>query len=399
MHGLHPRGADILEELFPGLTDQLVTDGAVAGDILGNSRWLLSGQRFAQARIGQLAIYASRPFIEGHVRARVRALPAVSFRERCDIVGLTTTGDRRRVTGVQIHGTDGEPTTVGAELVIDATGRGSRTPLWLGELGYLRPPEDRVDIGLGYATRTYRLRPGAIGDDVLIVTGGTPHNPRMGLLATLEGGRHVVTLAGILGDYPPIDPTDFASFAGSIAFGDVAEAITNAEPLDDGATFRFPASVRHRHEWLRRFPNGLLVIGDAMCSFNPVYGQGMTVAALQAINLRRALAHHPTPPPLPYFRHIAKAIDSPWDITVGADLAFPAVAGTRTTQIRLVNAYLPRLHAAASTDTSLAAAFIRVMGLRDRPESLLRPDHALRVWRTNRRERRGRQRRAFVASP
>ncbi len=141
--------------------------------------------------------------------------------------------------------------------------------------------------------------------------------------------------------------------------------------------------MRHRYERLRRFPAGLLVIGDAVCSFNPIYGQGMTVAALEAAALRDMLRAGSVLPPRQYFRRIAKMIDSPWDITVGADLAFPGVPGPRTAKVRMINAYLPRLHAAASTDSSLARAFVRVMGMVDRPEGLLRPDRAARVLWTH----------------
>ncbi len=383
-HVLRAHGRAVLEELFPGFTAHAVQAGAQAGDALGHCRWLLSGYRLRQADIGLPGLFASRPLLEGQVRARVRALPGVTFMERTDIVGLTATAGRR-VTGVQVRDRAGELVQVPADLVVDATGRGSRTPVWLAEWGYQPPAEDRIEIGLGYATRTYRLRPGALGPDKLIVTGPTPDNPRTGGLVTLEGGRHMVTLGGILGDHPPTDPAGFDAFAASLPFTDIAEAIAGAQPLDNPVAFRFPASVRRRYEHLDQFPDGLLVLGDAVCSFNPVYGQGMTVAANQALALRRLLARSPNPAPDRYFRAIAKAVDTPWDFAVAADLAFPGVPGTRTAKIRLANAYLPRLLAAASSDVALGAAFVRVVGLLDRPEGLLRPDRVLRVWWINRR--------------
>ena len=165
----------------------------------------------------------------------------------------------------------------------------------------------------------------------------------------------------------------------SACFPDVAEAIAGAEPLGEPVPFRFPTSVRYRYERLRHFPAGLLVLGDAVCSFNPIYGQGMTVAAMQAAALRDLLRGGSPPTARKYFRRIAKVIDIPWEIAVGADLAFPGVPGKRTAKIRMVNAYLPQLHAAAAVDPSLARAFIRVMGMVDRPEGLLRPDRVLRV--------------------
>ncbi|MGB6165867.1 MAG: FAD-binding monooxygenase [Pseudonocardiaceae bacterium] len=396
IHVLHPRGSEVLEELFPGFTTHVVQAGAQLADALGGIRVVLSGHRLRQADIGLSTLFASRPFLEGQVRARVRALPGVTFMENTDIVGLTTTADRRRVIGVQCQqsvssrlsrrsdtGLAGGPETIAADLVVDATGRGSRTPVWLQEWGYQRPAQDRLDIGLGYATRTYRLHPGVLGSDKAILLGATPDNPRLGLVSAVEGGRHMVGLGGILGDHPPTDPAGFGTFAASLICPDIADAIGGAQPLDDPVAFRFPASVRHRYERLRHFPDGLLVLGDAACSFNPLYGQGMTVAANQALALRRLLARGTEPAPSEYFRVIAKTIDPSWDLAVGADLGFPDVPGTRTVRIRLVNAYLPRLHAAAVHDATLGAAFVRVAGLIETPETLLRPDRMLRVWWAN----------------
>jgi len=383
LHGLHPRGREILDELFPGFTASLVAGGAVRCDVLRDTRWHLSGHQLRQAHIGLPALFASRPFLEDHVRALVRRLPGVRFLDDNSVCGLTTTADKRTVTGVQVRGPGGVPAEVTGSLVVDATGRGSRTPVWLAELGYQRPEEDRVEIGLGYATRNYRLRPGAMRGDQMILTAATPANPRLGVLAVTEGGRHVLTIGGICGNYPPTAPADFDEFVAGLPSADIAEAIVGAEPLDDPLPFRFAASVRRRYERLAAFPVGLLIIGDAMCSFNPIYGQGMTVAATEAVALRRLLGRHAVPDARGYFRAIAAAIDVPWDIAVGADMAFPQVRGKRSAKVRLVNAYLPRLHAAAAHDEALAASLVRVIGLIDRPEVLLRPNRVLRVLRGN----------------
>ncbi|MGH3162606.1 MAG: FAD-dependent oxidoreductase [Streptosporangiaceae bacterium] len=384
LHGLHPRGREILDELFPGFTASLTASGAVRGDVLGNVRWQLSGHQLRQATIGLPGLLASRPFLEGHLREMVRRLPGVRFLEGCSASGLTVTADNRTITGVEVRGPGGgPPSQVPAGLVVDATGRGSRTPAWLETLGYQRPAQDQVEIGLGYATRIYRLRPGAMGGDQMILTAGTPASPRGGFLAATEGGRHILTVAGICGDYPPTDPPGFDEFMAGLPSADIAAAITGAEPLDDPVPFRFPASVRHRYERLTAFPAGLLVLGDAVCSFNPVYGQGMTVAAAEAMTLRGLLAREAVPDARRYFRAIAAVIDVAWDIAASADLAFPQVPGKRPAKVRLVNAYMPRLHAAAAHDAALAAALVRVIGLKDRPEGLLRPDRMLRVLRGN----------------
>ena len=155
-HALLARGQQALEELFPGLTAELIAQGAPVGDLLANGRWYVSGHRLRQAPIGLVTLSASRPLLEGYVRARVRALPNLRFLDSHDIVGLAATPDGRRVTGVRVlRGADGSAEElIGADLVVDATGRGSRTPIWLQALGYARPETEQVRVGLGYATRT-----------------------------------------------------------------------------------------------------------------------------------------------------------------------------------------------------------------------------------------------------
>jgi 2-polyprenyl-6-methoxyphenol hydroxylase-like FAD-dependent oxidoreductase len=381
-HALLARGQQALEELFPGLTVELIAQGVPAGDLLANGRWYVSGHRLRQENIGLVSLSVSRPLLEGYVRARVRALPNVAFLGSCDILGLTATPDGRRVTGARVRRADGSAEeVVDADLVVDATGRGSRTPIWLEALGYARPETEQVQIGLGYATRTYRLPPDALDGDLAVLDATTPEHPRGGALLRLEGGRWMVTLAGMLGDHPPIDPDGFLDFARSLRFPDIYQAVRDAEPLDDPVGFRFPASVRHRYERLDRFPDGLLVMGDAVCSFNPIYGQGMSVAALEALTLRRQLQRGAVPQPRRWFRDLARVVDVPWDIAVGGDLAVPGVQGRRTLRIRLVNAYIARLHAAAAHDAGLASTFVRVAGLVAPPQTLLRPQVALRVLR------------------
>jgi 2-polyprenyl-6-methoxyphenol hydroxylase-like FAD-dependent oxidoreductase len=308
----------------------------------------------------------------------------VTFLDGRDIVRPTASPDNRRVTGVRVRSDGAAEESIGADLVVDATGRASRAPVWLAELGFGRPVAEKVTVDVAYATRTYRLPPGILGQDRLIMNVWTPDYPRAaGLEQT--GDRFLLTAAGILGDYPPTDPAGFEAFIASLRFPDIPEAIRAGEPLDDPIAFRYPANVRQRYERMRDFPDGFLVIGDAVCAFNPVYGQGMTSAALQANALRGLLADGQ---PLTWRRHfqaMAKAVDDPWTISTTNDLAFPKVTVRRTATVRLINAYLPRLHDLAERDPEAAAAFLRVAGLLERPEALLRPGLALRVltrrWR------------------
>jgi 2-polyprenyl-6-methoxyphenol hydroxylase-like FAD-dependent oxidoreductase len=384
LHALLARGGQVFDDLFPGLTKQVAEAGAPVGDLLGNIRWFLSGHRLAQADIGQPVLFATRPLLEAHVRSAVKGLSGVSFLDGHDIVGPTASADKRRVTGVRVRSDGGAEEVIDADLVVDATGRASRTPVWLEELGYRRPVAEKVTVDVAYASRSYQLPSDILGNDRLIMNFWTPDNPRAAGLEQTNG-RFLLTAAGMLGDHPPTDPKGFDAFLASLRFPDIPEAVRAGEPLDDPVAFRYPANVRQRYERLRDFPDGFLVLGDAVCAFNPVYGQGMTSSALQANALRGLLADGQ---PLTWRRHfqaMAKAVDDPWTVSTSNDLGFPKVTGRRTAQVRLINAYLPRLHELGERDPAAAAAFLRVVGLLEPPETLLRPGLALRVltrrWR------------------
>ncbi|MET9312537.1 FAD-dependent monooxygenase [Kribbella sp. NPDC003505] len=385
IHGLLAAGQQALEQLFDGLTAELVDLGAPAGDMLKDVRCCFGGHRLRSGPSGLLALQASRPLLEHCLRARVRALPSVRFVDRCDVAGLTSTADGGRVTGARVvRRVDGSAEqTLTADLVVDATGRGSRTPAWLEKLGYPRPPVERVQIGIGYASRTYRRVPGLLGGDLAILNAATPDHPRGGAMAAMENDRLLVTLYGILGDHPPTDPVGFADFAATLQFRDINEVLRDAEPLDDPIPFRHPASVRYRYERLSTFPDGLLVMGDAVCTFNPIYGQGMSMAALQALALRAHVQQHTRPQPVTFFRQIGRVVDLPWSMATGGDLAFPAVVGQRSLQMRLLNGYLAKLHAGAAHDPQLGRAFLRVAGLVDPPQALLAPGVAARVLKSS----------------
>ncbi|MGM1063754.1 FAD-dependent oxidoreductase [Saccharothrix sp. Mg75] len=384
LHGLQPRGQQVIEELFPGLTAAAVAEGGQTGDVAANVRVHLGGRQIRKPVAGLVLLSVSRPFLERHVRERVLALPGVELIERCDVVGLLTTESRDRVTGVRLAVSGAEAEVV-ADLVVDATGRGSRTPTWLEEWGYGRVEEDGVKIGLGYATRLYRLGSGLPADEVGINTIASPEVPRGGICTRIEGDRAIVTAYGILGDHPPTDPDGFTAFLESLAVPDLAKALADAEPLTDPVPYRYPTSRRRRYERMRAFPRGLLPIGDSVCSFNPSYAQGMTVAALSALVLREHL-RSADPDPRAYLRDLARRVlDRSWDMMTSSDLGHPRVAGERGALLRLMNAYMRRVQLAATADDRVAATLMRVSGLVDPPSKLVRPDRVLRVLRLARR--------------
>ncbi|WP_106618248.1 FAD-binding monooxygenase [Saccharothrix carnea] len=380
-HALLARGLRVLEELYPGVTDELVGLGMPIGDLGGNMRWFFNGKQIAKVHTGLSTVSLVRPLLEGHVRSRTAALPGVVFRDRTDILGLVTTPDRARVTGVRVQAQDGDTTeVVEADLVLDTTGRGSRTPAWLEELGYERAPEEKIKIGLSYVTQHYRLPEDLLGDDVACIPVATPSHPR-GAVFSRACGRYQLSLTGILGDQPPTDQEGFLAYAKTLPIPEIHEWVRDAERIDSPTAIRYPASVRRHYEKLTRFPAGMLVLGDGATSFNPVYAQGMTVAALEVLKLREHLRRGSAPLFRRWFADIAKVIDNPWEIAATGDLSFPGVEGKRTAKVRFVNAYLARLQAGAPRDPNLSNAFLRVAGLIDSAPALMKPATMLRVLR------------------
>lgn len=382
-HGLLCGGLATLEELFPGLTDALASDGAPVGDPAYNGRWFSGGSYVRRISSGLVGVAVTRPTLEGHVRSRVLALPGVVLRQGYDARGLATSGRGNRVSAVRL-GRRGSPRAdeeeERADLVVDATGRGSRTPAWLTALGYPEPHDETVKVGITYTTRFFR-RPVGDADDVY-VTNVTAHPPnrRIGVALAVEGDRWQVTLAGYLGEQAPPDADGFSSWAAGLPAPDLHELISAAEPIGDAVRTRFLASRRMRYERLRAFPQGLVVMGDALCSFNPVYGQGMSVAAAEAALLGSCLdAGGIDGVGRRFFRAARPLVDVPWDIAVGGDLRFPEVEGRRGARVRLVSSYLSRLLPATASDPTVARAFHEVANLTTGPAALLHPRIVRRV--------------------
>ena len=388
-HGLHARGREILEQLFPGFTDEMVAQGGITIDISRNFRWYAAGGYHEPCDSGLQGLIVSRPRLEAHVRARTLALPNVHPVEGCDVLGIVATEDHARITGVRLrrHGDDSTEQILEADIVVDASGRGSRSPAWLAALGYAKPEEEQVHIGLSYTTCTYRRKPDQLPGLAGYALAGDPPHGRNGVLLAQEGDRWVATIGGYLGDHAPLDPQGFLEYAKHLPTTDIYDVIKECEPLTQPVAYKFPASQRRRYERLARFPEGYLVFGDAICSFNPVYAQGMTVAANEAIALQNCLASGVDQLRQRFFKQASALVDAPWSVAVGGDLRFPDVEGPRSPMVRFINWYIGKLHVAAQADASLSVAFLRVVNMIALPPSLLHPRIAMRVLRGNLRRR------------
>ncbi|ORV18557.1 FAD-dependent oxidoreductase [Mycobacterium celatum] len=394
VHGLLSTGSRILDELFPELLDELVTAGAnvlEGGD--GTRVWL----RFAGHdlnRSGRFAdpgavtsFLASRPFLEAHVRARLRRFANVTVLDGHDVVNLFGDGSGR-VAGALVADRDtGENVFMDADLVVDATGRAARTPAFLENLGYRRPPEEHIVVKVAYVSQLLRI-PSNTLDEKLILVGPVPGRPTGGALFAYENDTWMLTLAGLSGHEPPAEATEMIRFAEEFAPPPMIDAMKAAEPLSEPCRHRYPASKWRRYDKMLHFPAGLLVFGDAICSFNPVYGQGMSVAALEAIVLRDCLLRGDQDLPRRFFRAAAKPIKSVWKMAAGADLALPQAQGRRSASLRLSNWYTAQVLAAATSDPVVTEGFVRVMNLVDPPTRLLRPTVVARIATAGRRHAR-----------
>jgi 2-polyprenyl-6-methoxyphenol hydroxylase-like FAD-dependent oxidoreductase len=328
----------------------------------------------------------SRPYLEWRIRTQLRAWPNVEIVDQCKVIDLAYTDDR--VTGAVVRGVDEVERVLQADLVLDATGRGGRTAKWLAAMGYAKPPEDRLEVDIRYVSRHLRLRPGAMGREKVVIIGAAAGRPTGVFFAQEGDDRWILTLIGYRGFHPPTDPDGFLKFAESVVPAHVFAAIREAEPLDDAVAHRYRASVRRRYDRLTRFPAGLLVVGDALCSFNPAYGQGMSTAALQAMALRDCLADGPEQLARRFFRAAAKRTEVAWQLAVGGDLALPEVDGPRPLQARIANAYIDRVLCAAEHDWAVAERFMKVCWLIAPPTLLFSPMTVGRVLVGSRRRRR-----------
>jgi 2-polyprenyl-6-methoxyphenol hydroxylase-like FAD-dependent oxidoreductase len=387
-HVLLGSGQRSIEELLPGVTDELLVAGARRCESMRDIRLVVSGHQITQDAQGADVLLASRPLIEGHIRRRVLALPNVNARERCDATELLTSDDGRRVSGVRVRSGDGESAEerVEADLVVAATGRAARVPALLEALGYPRPREERLRVDLKYVSRRICLPGDAPGGDSLIGIGARPGLPR-GVWLFAQEDHWILTAFGY-GDrhHPPTDETGYLDFIETVAHPDVLAAIRDADPLTDIVAHGFPANQRRHYEHLKRFPEGLLVVGDAISSFNPLYGQGMSVAALEAIELRRCLEQGERRLARRFFRAAGKIVKQAWDMAAAGDLTLPEVPGDRPLAVRISNAYIERLLRVAEHDPIVAAAFGDVGDLLAPPGEVMRPRILWRVLRGNLRE-------------
>ena len=389
VHVLLLRGLRALEELFPGIRAEWTRRGADLIDTARDFEWLTPRGWAPRFDSGLPFLAASRPLIEWAVAQRVSRLPNVTRLENAEATNLRFEERTGAVTGVYLRARNGAniPAMVDADLVVDASGRSSVVPDWLAAKGFGRPAETIVDGHLGYASRIYRRRPESQAAwRASYSQAAPPAVCRTGLAFPIEDDRWIVTLAGGGGDYPPTDENGFVEFARSLPNPGIYQVMAESEPLSAICAFRATQN-RIRHYEKLRMPPGLAVLGDAACAFNPVYGQGISTAAIAANLLRECLRQDRLSE---FQRKLASALEPAWLFATSEDVRYPGAQGaTMTARIRLMHRYIDAVLALSVRKPAVRASLLEVLHMVRPPSLLFRPSILLpvlaegKIWRAH----------------
>ena len=380
IHLLQTGGIEAIEDLLPGSIDLLLAAGAHRIPVTTNMVvYAPEGWYRRWTRATHSLITASRDLTDSVIRRQILKHPRVSTRSRTKAVGLL--GDRNHVTGVRVRSADGTESQLRADLVIDASGRASRTPQWLTELGITGLREDRIGSGLVYASRFYRA-PVPTRNWPVVAVQADPRLPRpakSGGILPIEGDRWHVSVMGAPGGHPNGDAEAFEPFARTLRHPIMADLIKAAEPLTDVRVTHSTANRRLYYERLSTWPEGLVILGDSAAAFNPIYGHGMSVAAQGALALRGTLSTGPTAGfARRAQRAIGRCIDTAWALAVGTDIHFSTTTGRRPHLTdRLLHRYVSRLSHTATGSFNAATALTDVLALQASPTSLVTPSTLL----------------------
>ncbi len=385
-HALLKSGELVLENLFPGLMQELAQKGAVQADFSADVKWFHFGHWKMRAKTGFNVSVQSRPLLEYTIRQRIEALGNVTFYYGYAVEDVIASEDKTRVTGIRIQKADDRTARedLSADLVVDASGRGSKTPQWLESLGYDRASETRVKIDLSYSSQVFDA-PAAQTDDwkLLVLNPDIPNNTRAGYIFPIENGQWLVTYGGYSGDKTPLTSETFVEYAKGLATLDIYNAIKDLTPASDVKSFNVPMTVRHHYEALSRFPAGLIVMGDSFCAFDPVFGQGMSSAAKQALALSKMLSTDGYQATAAFSQRFHKCVSgvvtTPWLLATSEDFRYPKTEGKKEFFIPILHWYTGHIFALSATDMEVYSAFRAVMHLQTGPLALFKPSILFKV--------------------
>ncbi|PRP90691.1 putative epoxidase LasC [Enhygromyxa salina] len=375
-HVLLRRGQEIMDGLFPGAFDALARGGSFRKDLGTAFRWFQFGEWKMRSELGVDAWYQSRPFLEHHLRQSLMRNPKVELRFEAGIEQPLHA--RGKVYGVRMR--DGSE--LAGDLVVDATGRGSRSTTWLRDWGYGAVPEQRVKIGMGYVSGVFE--PAADSEPVRGAVGVYQHAPvskRLGLAFPLEGGRVMVTLCGYHGDHAPSDIEGFRAWAGTLLRPDISDVLAGATLIGKLRKSTFPEQIRRCYDRMLRLPNRYLVLGDAMCCFDPTFGQGMVVSAIQASELAafKGFRGRPNTSTRRLQRRLSRTTVLPFTMTANEAHRWPETTGWTPALGGVQRAYIGKVYDGASHDPVIYRALVETMHFLAPPTALFRPRLAWRV--------------------
>ena len=388
-HTLLESGLRQMREWFPGLDEELISAGAVPYDVIGDIHFRVGNYWYPQFSSGSVLLSCSRLLLETSIRRRLRQNPCIRFVEGVEAAGLQGDEEKRRVTGVRIHnrraGLDqGEDIPVlAADLVVDALGRRSPTPEWLVEMGYPAPKENEVDSFLGYVTRRYKRKPDT---PMILIIATPPDHPYGALVFPEENDTLVALIGGYNKHYPPTNPEEFDTFV-KILGPEYEEALRGAEPITKPYGYRGTSSRWRHYERLERWPERFVVLGDAFCGFNPIYGQGMSVAAKSAVALADRIKNsngNLDGVAKSTLKAIGKITQDVWLIATNADLEWPGTQGGTVGESpsdRFVRWYVSKLLETTMFDKEVRLTFVAVNQLIRPATAFFAPGIFLRVMR------------------
>jgi 2-polyprenyl-6-methoxyphenol hydroxylase-like FAD-dependent oxidoreductase len=382
IHTLLLGGTRALSSFYPSFTEQLEGSGSIAKGqhdsvnyhSSGGKSYSLTGTVKEPRDFGWTFFTQSRGLLEQCIRQLTLRIPNVQFESDCTVHGLIH--DEGRVRGIRFE-RHNEQSSLEADLVADAGGRGSHAPRWLAELGYQRPSETVIGVDFAYSTTKFHL-PGYEGEPErrLFFYGQAPYLPKAAILWEIEGGAWQVSIGGRFGDYPPGDHDGFLAFASSLWTPRLYDILKSGERVAEISQHRFPTSIWRHYESLSAYPERLIVLGDAISSFNPIYGQGMSSAALQAWELHKILDGRAIESrgldglPAEFFAKAAEVVTTPWALAAGFDFAFPRTKGERPPDFIESGRYFQALDAMTANDAEIHRLVMEVMFLA-RPLSAL----------------------------
>ncbi|MGA7865287.1 MAG: NAD(P)-binding protein [Stellaceae bacterium] len=384
-HGLLAGGLRALGEIFPGFESDLARAGAVPVQVAQEVQYERPDVGVLPKRdFGLLLLCASRPLIELVLRRRVEAIANIVLRPKCRMTGIVPTTSGDAVDGIRFDAGSGRSEILAADLVVDASGRGALTSTLFDALGWERPAETEVGVDLSYATVVVAIPPNAPSDWKLVLT--QPDPPFLALhalLVPIEGDRWIIAIADHHAVARPETWDAFLEASRSLITPTVYNALRYAQPPDGIRHYRFPVSIWKHFELLPSLPRGVLPVADAFCRFNPIHGQGMSSAAKQALLLQdvlgRAVAAADPIAALQagFMAEVASVLETPWNMSTSADLAFPMTRGIRPENFEEAQQFEAALFRAAVADPDVHRAMMEVAQLLQ-PQSRLKEPQIMR---------------------